>query len=280
MVKEKIKNNIEKLSVTYSKIELFTSVNQSVKIICEDAAEVLFAIINDTICGGTGGGGWDNLDGGEVKNSSYVQSRQCKNCETKITFFKDTCPTCGSKFKDLKSPKDARWGIGAKSHFDNYDELKEYRLCLTEPVKDHPSCREFRVRFWNIAKDSSHLNKYATGQYESPKSNHINFQPLKNDFYLSRPVLIIDGILKINENDINTFDYNFFDLNNQTPEEIPEEYIPEEYKKEYRLTGEVPERLSEEVIQKKKFGKDRGKTSRQSLSKISSEQKNLSGFLV
>ena len=31
--------------------------------------------MNDTICGGTGGSGWDNEDGGEVKNSSHVQSK-------------------------------------------------------------------------------------------------------------------------------------------------------------------------------------------------------------
>ena len=56
-------------------IKFYTQYNQPVKIIDDTLAEVLSAAMNDTICGGTGGSGWDNEDGGEVKNTSHVQSK-------------------------------------------------------------------------------------------------------------------------------------------------------------------------------------------------------------
>ena len=58
---------------------------------------------------------------------------------------------------------------------------------------------------------------------ESPKSNHINFQPLSADFYLSGPILIFDGILEILE-DSTKFTLSFFDIDNVIPEEIPARY--------------------------------------------------------
>ena len=177
-------------------IKFYTQYNQPVKIIDDTLAEVLSAAMNDTICGGTGGSGWDNEDGGEVKNSSHVQSKFC-TCGKKVSFFADVCPHCGgTHFKatknstsDKTNPRDGRWGIGAKSHFKWHEGLKEYRLTLVEPETDKPSCRKFRYRYWTISKDSQHLNAYAKAQLDSDKSNHINFQPLKVDFYLSEPVL-------------------------------------------------------------------------------------------
>lgn len=184
-------------------------------------------------------------DFGEDKNSSHVQARQCKDCGKKVVFFSDTCFNCGSK--NLKNPpRDGRWGISASSHFKWYEELKEYRLQLIEPVTDDASCREFRIRYWVLPKESKHLNLYAKGQLESEKSNHINFMPLGRDFYLSLPILKYDGVLTIGkESTIMNFD--FFDLTNQTPEEIPEKFKGFD---------------SETLIEKKTFGKERGEWKR------------------
>ena len=103
--------------------------------------EMLHACMYDTKCTGSAGLGWDNLDKGESKYSSRVQSRNCKNCGSKVMFFIDTCQDCGSK--DLKSPKDSRWGISSKAHLEYYDSLKGYRLALLEPIEDDANCREF-----------------------------------------------------------------------------------------------------------------------------------------
>ena len=233
-----------------AQIKYYTQFNQSVKIIDDTLSEVISAAINNTICGGTGGSGWDNEDGGECKNSSHVQSKFC-TCGKKVSFFATECPHCGgTHFKAIKdqknfnrtNPRDGRWGIGAKSHFKWYNQLNEYRLSLVEPLTDDPSCRQFRFRYWVISKDSKHLNDYAQAQLDSDKSNHINFQPLKVDFYFSKPVLKFDGILTVKD-DKTEFNFDYFDLDNQTPEVIPTKYDG--------LTSEI-------VLESKNFNKERG----------------------
>ena len=237
-----------------AQIKYYTQFNQCVKIIDDVLSEVICAAMNDTICGGTGGSGWDNEDGGEGKNSSHVQSKFC-TCGKKVSFFSEKCPHCGgTHFKANKDQKnfdrtnrrDGRWGISAKSHFKWLGQLNEYRLTLVEPLTDDPSCREFRIRYWVIDKNSEHLNAYAQAQLDSDKSNHINFQPLKIDFYLSKPIKKFDGILTVHA-DRTEFNYTYFDLDNQTPEPIPTEYAG--------LTSQT-------VLESKKFNKERGEVGR------------------
>ncbi len=235
-----------------AQIKYYTQFNQPVKIIDDTLAEVIGAAINDTLCGGTGGGGWDQCDNGESKNSSHVQSKFCSGCDKKVTFFHEECPHCGStnfkasskqpKNSKKTNPRDGRWGISSKSHFKWFTELKEYRLSLVEPLSDDPTCREFRFTYWTISKDSLHLNAYAKAQLDSDKSNHINFQPRKVDFYLSEPVMKFSGVLTVSDNKTE-FEFDYFDLNNTTPESIPTEYT--------NLTSET-------IIEKKSFNKERG----------------------
>ena len=119
-------------------------------------------------------------------------------------------------------------------------------MTLVEPLTDDPSCRQFRFRYWVVSKDSEHLNDYAQEQLDSDKSNHINFQPLKVDFYFSKPVLKFDGILTVKD-DKTEFDFNYFDLDNQTPESIPAKYAG--------LTSKM-------VLESKNFNKERGEVGR------------------
>ena len=219
----------------------FTDVNQPIKIIDDTLTEVILAYCHNTFCCGTAGGGNDHRDGGEVKNTSHVQSYVCPDCGKKVVFFAEKCPSCGST-KRGKIPHDGRWGISASSHFKWYEDLKEYRNQLIQPLTDDASCRQFRIRHWVVPKDSKHLNLYAKAQLESPKSNHINFQPLKVDFWLSGPILKYDGVLTIHE-DKTEVEFNFFDMDNQVPEEIPAEYAGAN---------------SQDVVESKKLGKERG----------------------
>ena len=234
-----------------AQIKYYTQFNQSVKIIDDTLSEVIIAALNKTWCGGTGGGGWDTVDNREGKNSSHVQSKYCAECGKKVVFFASECPHCqGKQFKANLSQKtckkvnrrDGRWGINAKSHFKYYDELNEYCLTLVEPLTDDPSCRQFRIRYWVINKDSAHLNAYAKAQLDSDKSNHINFQPLKVDFYLSEPIKKFDGILTVHDNRTE-FNYTYFDIDNKVPEEIPAKFSGFN---------------SESVLESKNFNKERG----------------------
>jgi hypothetical protein len=234
-----------------AQIKYFTQYNQPVKIIDDTFAEVITAVVNNTLCGGTGGGGWDHTDQGEAKNTSHVQSKFCADCGKKVSFFAHQCPHCGCESfkakanqKGMKStnPRDGRWGISAKSHFKYKTELKEYRLTIVDPLTDDPSCREFRYTYFVVDKDSVHLDNYAQAQLDSDKSNHINFQPYGVDFYLAGAIMKFSGILTVHE-DRTEFNFEFFDLDNTTPMEIPAKFA--------NLT-------SEEVIAKKNFGKDRG----------------------
>lgn len=260
ILQSSIKDLIEKSTSNLSKlIELYTLYNQPVKIIDDTLSEIIGATMNDVLCCGTGGSGWDNSDGGECKNSSHVQSKFCAGCGEKVTFFAVNCPCCkvSTEFKASLSqknttktnPRDGRWGINAKSHIEYKDQLKEYRLTLLEPTEDKPTCRSFRFRYWVIGTDSEHLNRYATAQLESQKSNHINFQPLKADFYLSKPVLKFDGTLNVLE-DRTEFTFQEWKPENTIPEPIPEEYQGKD---------------SLESIQSKKLEKNRGKTGRKKL---------------
>ncbi len=65
-------------------IKYYTRFNQSVKIIDDTLSEVIIAALNKTLCGGTGGGGWDTVDNREGKNSSHVQSKYCAECGKKV----------------------------------------------------------------------------------------------------------------------------------------------------------------------------------------------------
>lgn len=254
LIKQRIKQLIEGCTAGLSaQIEWFTQYNQPVKIIDDALSEVITAATNDTLCGGTGGGGWDHKDNAEVKGTSHVQSRFCANCGKKVSFFATECPHCGcesfkakAKQKGTKvtNPRDGRWGISAMSHFKYKPELKEYRLTIVEPLTDDPSCREFRYTYFVVDKDSVHLNNYAKAQLESPKSDNINFQPYGVDFYLSLPVMKFTGVLTVYK-DYTKFEFEFFDLNNTTPLDIPDRFA--------NIT-------SKEVIAKKKrrLGKKRG----------------------
>ena len=241
---KQVKNMIEGYTIGLPfKIAAAAFTNQAVDILNDNDAEALLSVAHKTFCCGSGGSGWDHADHGEVKNTSFVQSWKCR-CEKKVSFFKNECPFCGSKIRG-KSPKDARWGINADTHFRYYKELSDYRLQLIEPMEHNAKCREFRFRHWVILKDSKHLNNYAKKQCSST-SKGINFQPLKADFYLSDPILKYDGTLKVGENKTE-FDFTFFDMNNKSPVIRPAEY-----------SGII----SEQFIGSKNMGKDRGVTTR------------------
>lgn len=222
-------------------IPIYTKLNQPVKIIPDDLSEVIHAKLHGTICTGTGGSGWDTKDNGESKCSSHVQSKNCNHCKTKNVFFADSCINCGSTNFE-KNRRDGRWIISASSHFKYYDEILEYRLMLVEPVNYEPSCREFRIRNWIINKDSVHLNNYAKAQLESKKSNGMNFQPLKKDFYMARPKLVFDLTLSVLD-DRTEVTFHKFNLGCEETVQIPEHFRG--------LT-------SESIIAKKNFGKERG----------------------
>ena len=226
------------------KIKHFGKFNQSVNIIDSDTAEVIHAYMNDTICGGSGGSGWDTYDKGESKCSSHVQSRKCKECNGKVIFFRNDCPYCGST--DLSpNPRDGRWGISSGAHIKYKGELSEYRLMLVEPIEDDSSCRRFRIRNWKISPDSEHLDNYCKRQNKC-KSKGVNFQPLKRDFYLSNPILQLDGILTVRNEDTK-MKISFYNPANTLPEDKPEKF---------------KDLVSEEVLSTKKFNKNRGKVSR------------------
>ena len=203
--------------------------------------EMLHAAMYGTRCTGSAGAGWDTQDKGESKFSNRLQSRLCKSCGAKVMFFLDKCADCGSS--NLKKyPKDSRWNVSSKAHLEYSEEMKGYRLALLEPEVFNPSCRTFILRSWFIETKDPHLTAYAIAQFNSPKSNGINFMPLNQDFYLSSPCLHLQATITL---DGVTIDY--FDINNTTPETIPREFG--------RMT-------TEHIMRNKTFGKERGETSR------------------
>jgi len=215
--------------------------NQPFDPLGDSFTEMLHAAMYDTRCTGSAGSGWDTLDLGESKYSNRLQSRKCNSCGAKVMFFLDVCADCGSS--DLhKYPKDSRWGVASKSHLEYIDKLKGYRVTLLEPETFDPNCRVFLLRSWFIEAKDEYLTAYAVAQYESEKSNHINFMPLGQDFYRSSPCLHLKATITM---DGVTIDY--FDTNNTTPEIVPEKYN---------------KKSIEEIMEKKNFGKERGDTSR------------------
>jgi rRNA maturation protein Nop10 len=217
--------------------------NQPFDPIGDTKNEMLHAIMYNTRCKGSAGSGWDTKDKGESKYANYLQYRKCQNCDESVMFFLDECPECGGKsFKE--SPKDARWGIAAKTHLKYYDDITGYRLTLLEPFTYEPTCRIFNLRSWFIDTKNEYLTEYANNQVKTT-SNNINFQPLKRDFYLSSPCKHLDVTINAQNNECVI---NFYDINNNVPEPIPDKYNKEE--------------TIQQIMENKKFGKERGYVSR------------------
>ena len=222
-------------------IELHKKYNAHFDPLGGEFTEMLHASIYGTRCTGSGGSGWDTLDKGESKFSNRLQSRKCKSCGSKVMFFLSECADCGSS--DLENyPKDSRWGISSKSHLEYIEKLNDYRLTLLEPESFDPDCRKFILRSWVISAKNEYLTTYARHQYNSEKSNHINFMPLGQDFYRSSPCLHLKATIT---EDCVTIDY--FDPNNTTPEIVPEKWN---------------KKSTEEIMEGKTFGKERGDTRR------------------
>ena len=237
-VKELLEHQLGNIS---KDIEIHKKYNASFDPLGDSFTEMLHAAMYGTRCTGSAGSGWDTLDKGESKYSNRLQSRKCESCGSKVMFFLEECADCGSS--NLSSyPKDSRWGISSKSHLNYIEELNGYRVTLLEPESFDPDCRKFVLRSWVIDAKNEYLTKYATCQYNSKKSNHINFMPLGQDFYRSSPCLHLRAI--ITEDNI-VIDY--FDTSNMTPE-----IVPEKFNKKSMV----------EIMEGKTFGKERGNTSR------------------
>ncbi len=233
-------------------IEVHIKYNQPWDPFGDSFTEMLHACMYGTLCMGSAGSGWDTYDKGESKFSNRLQSRNCNGCKTydekrgqwkykKVMFFNSKCPYCGSK--DLgKYSKDSRFGIASKSHLEYIDEMKGYRLTLLEPETFDSDCRVFHLRSWFIETKDKYLTEYATRQFNSPKSNNINFMPLGQDFYRSSPCLHLDAT--ISEDGV---EINYLNTENKEPEIGDEKF--------YKLS-------MEEIMDKKSFGKERGELSR------------------
>jgi hypothetical protein len=234
-IKEVIEGYTSNLSF---KIKLAARLNQSLKIMDDGDLEALLSIAHNTMCCGSGGSGYDHDDHGEVKGTSFVQSWKCR-CKKKISFFKNVCPYCSGL--RTKIPRDGRWGIQARTHNKYINELKEYRLHLIEPLIDDADCKQFMFRHWTIKNNCKHLGLYANKQIQG-NSNNINFQPLKQDFYMCNPILKYSGILNI-ENNKTVFDFHYFDMFNKKSEKMPPKYA---------------NKNSHDIIENKNIGKDRG----------------------
>ena len=237
-VKELLKYRLGNIS---KDIELHKKYNASLDPLGDSFTEMLHAVMYGTRCTGSAGSGWDTLDKGESKFSNRLQSRECKSCGSKVMFFLDECADCGSS-NLAKYPKDSRWGISSKSHLNYIEKLNSYRVALLEPESFDPDCRKFILRSWVIDPKNEYLTAYATHQYNSEKSNHINFQPLKQDFFRSSPCLHLKATITVDD---VTIDY--FDLTNTTPE-----IVPEKYNKKSII----------EIMEGKTFGKERGVNNR------------------
>ena len=146
-----------------------------------------------------------------------------------------TAPKVGGATEELTATIEA---ATAGEATDKYDFSRWFDLAA-DYIEDS---EDIELAQAQIQKISTYLNAYAQAQFDSDKSNHINFQPLKGDFYLSEPIKKFDGILTVHA-DRTEFNYTYFDLDNQTPEEIPAKFSGLN---------------SQTVLESKNFNKERG----------------------
>lgn len=172
--------------------------------------EAISARLLDTKLAGSAGSGFDTAAGDEVKSAVLAQAKLCE-CGAKVSFFSSHCHECGSE--NLKTMKDSRWGINAESHFKYIENLRHYVMFLLEPTEYHYSCRTFRIRSWLINKNDKNFNDIMKTQLDSGKKPHKNFMPLSYDFYISQPVLVLDGVLEISKYG-SEFNIDFCDIDN------------------------------------------------------------------
>ena len=108
IIQNYVKQVIEGYAGLPSQIKYYTKFNQPVKIIDDTLTEVIGAVVNNTLCGGgTGGGGWDAVDGGE-RRTLPMFNLSSMECGKKVSFFAEHCSHCESTSFKIQSVKNVK----------------------------------------------------------------------------------------------------------------------------------------------------------------------------
>jgi len=180
--KEFIKTTLENELLGFEqRAKFYVSVNAPYKIFSDQFVEAFHAAMNKTVCDGSAGSGWDQIDKGESKLASYCNNKKCVSCGSKSSYFSNSCKECGGKHFHMST--DARWGIQTISHKKYLpDGLKEYRLFTVKPLTSDLSDQSFLIEDFVIDANSPGLNALIESQLTSEKSpGGLNFHTPKNN---------------------------------------------------------------------------------------------------
>lgn len=291
--KEKLKNLLEYLTKDWYQ-DMILSKETNVVLFprgLDKIGETISSILLNKKGLGSGGMGFDLVDGTEIKTACLIQPKKCSKCSAKNVHFVEKCFQCGSeKFEMLH---DSRFGINAKMHVDERGHIPRYVLILIESTdldeNEFINLKEevkIRVRGWCINPKNKYFDELAQGQFESEKSNAINFMPLHYDFYMSGPIKIFDVEITLGGNNKSPkVNITYFNLKNDLSEQLPcnllkkEELLEVARKNKVYVNGDesiknIIEKLSSQKIceinvndysfgiRKKTYGKERGKLTR------------------
>jgi hypothetical protein len=206
-----------------------------------ERGEYFASLISGKSGTGSGGSGFDISDGNkadESKFTSWVQPKVCNTCvinhikennlkddsktrnslatKYKKIFFLEKCPSCNES--DFKYVRDSRWGIDAESSLKYKDDIENYWLQILEPVEYESSCRRFLYKCFKVSSKNENFIEYLRIQKEDGSKNNCNLIPYSFDFYRFSPIKVIEILIDIENNNIESI---FWNLENQNLEKMP-----------------------------------------------------------
>ena len=182
----------------------------------------LASVVTGVPGSGSAARGDDLMDGTEVKSCSRVdQLGNCKECKDRVPSYAQSCPNCGSTQIDRKT--DSHWIFAIKSSDELNGLLSLPRILLV--LFDGDDAGGVRVRIWRISPQNPYVRNFFEDYYANNYTVKFerrgnpapcNLHPLKYDFYLMSPCLILE--IQIESDDIRIC---FLDVENNNPEPIP-----------------------------------------------------------
>lgn len=173
--------NLEIINCFKSEIKACISFNQPFSSATQNLSERLCSNIFGFRINAKKGYSFDTSTNDELKSCTYLQPKSCNDCGESNHYFSQEC-FCGST--DLTvSKSDSRWSIDSDSHFKHFTDLNRYIVTLTRYENS-----KIIFEGWIIDKTDEHFNFILKNQYNSSKSDGLNFLPFSHDFFRSNPV--------------------------------------------------------------------------------------------
>lgn len=183
---------------------------------------------------GTAARGDDLSDGSDVKTCSRAdQLSECNSCGAKVLVWQKECTVC--KSHDINIKTDSHWIFSIKSE-DELDLLLNSipRIIAILFDKESIETDNIRLRAWVIDPQTQYVQDFFKDYFYNnylvkSKPAPCNLHPLKFDFYMMEPKLILYAEIDIEKKEV---EIKYWDVQNPKLEEMPIDILKKDEIKE------------------------------------------------